>query len=101
MNHLFDGNYHLLGHTKELNHTPNDEKHLPKHEKHHLNHAKHTWKDKKYLYDNINQPTKHKKKYKTINLTLIYNETDCKMGDDAHPIRSGNQLLKRGSAKSH
>lgn len=33
MNLLFDGNYHLLGHTKE-NHTPNDEKHLPKHEKH-------------------------------------------------------------------
>lgn len=53
MNHHFDGNYHLLGHTKKLNHTPNDEKH-------HLNHAKHTWKDKKYLYDNINQPTKHK-----------------------------------------
>jgi|GEM_PF-5776333 hypothetical protein len=34
MNLLFDGNYHLLGHTKELNHTPNDEKHIPKHENH-------------------------------------------------------------------
>ena len=34
MNHHFDGNYHLLGHTKELNHTPNDEKHIPKHENH-------------------------------------------------------------------
>lgn len=29
MNLLFDGNYHLLDHTKKLNHTPNDEKHLP------------------------------------------------------------------------
>ena len=42
MNLLFDGNYHLLGHTKELNHTPNDEKHIPKHKNHHLNHAQYT-----------------------------------------------------------
>lgn len=53
MNLLFDGNYHLLGHTKELNHTPNDEKHIPKHENHHLNRAKHTWKDEKHLFDGL------------------------------------------------
>ena len=39
MNHLFVGNYHLLGHTKELNHTPNDEKHIPKHENHRPDYA--------------------------------------------------------------